>query len=112
MGKTIQIAALLHTSQPVIDDFTKTSNSATLVVAPTSLLSQWASELERASKPGSLKVKVWHGTNRISLDSELGGADVVITSYGVLASEHAKHQAPKSNYRSPLFKGKYVSIPC
>jgi hypothetical protein len=68
--------------------------SATLIVAPTSLLSQWAEELARSSKPGTMKVLVWHGQNRLDLgglrSAEDGPLNIVITSYGVLASEHAK----------------------
>ena len=50
----------------------------TLVVAPTSVLHNWASEAERF-RPG-LKVCVYHGLQR-RLDAE---ADLTITTYGVL----------------------------
>ncbi|KAK7058564.1 DNA helicase rad5 [Paramarasmius palmivorus] len=77
--------------------------SATLIVAPTSLLNQWAEEIERSSKPGTMKVRVWHGQNREDLDAFIEEEDddddsngkplkVVITSYGTLASEHAKSE--------------------
>jgi DNA repair protein RAD5 len=131
MGKTIQIAALIHTVKPVISEegdnpslgvkrkhiFVDRSFKArmvesrgaascraTLVVAPTSLLSQWAAELQRASKPGTLKVMVWHGANRANLESNIDRVDVLITSYGVLASEHSRHEGMRSGYRSPLFE--------
>ena len=71
--------------------------AATLIVAPTSLLTQWATELERSSKPGTLKVLVWHSQNRMDLDAAVGGddpVDVVITSYGTLVSEHSKSSSP------------------
>src|SRR5882762_6765929 len=71
--------------------------SATLIVAPTSLLNQWNEEIQRSSKPGTVKVLVWHGQNRLDLEAAVEADDdddelirVVITSYGVLASEHAK----------------------
>lgn len=86
--------------------------SATLIVAPTSLLSQWSEELQRSSKPGTVKVLVWHGQNRLDLEAALeneededGGdktINVIITSYGVLASEHAKWE--KSSGSSPVFE--------
>ena len=74
---------------------------ATLVVAPTSLLNQWEEELRRSSKQGTLEIFVWHGQNRLDLDGILEGDNsqvikVVITSYGVLASEHAKVDRPAS----------------
>lgn len=88
-----------------------TTCRTTLVVAPTSLLSQWESELQRASKKGTLTVVVWHGGNRASLEVNTDGIDVLITSYGVLVSEHAKHErvTVNGNYRSPLFTSKFVN---
>jgi len=81
---------------------------ATLVVAPTSLLSQWSDELERSSVSGTVRVIVWHGQNRLDLDgleteedSETG-IPVVITSYGVLASEHSKFE--RSNGQSSVYQ--------
>jgi len=76
--------------------------SATLVVAPTALLSQWGKELERSSKPGTFKITVWHGQNRLDLGSTMDIDDdkpdkplvVIVTSYGVLMSEHAKLSSP------------------
>jgi DNA repair protein RAD5 len=119
MGKTIMLSALIQTSLPDQEPEDATalqskgkqlrlnnafrpihSNAkpalATLVVAPTSLLHQWEEELKRSSKPGVLNILVWHGQNRLDLDDVLengeddAGLKVVITSYGVLASEHAK----------------------
>ncbi|KAK7064681.1 DNA repair protein RAD5 [Favolaschia claudopus] len=140
MGKTIELAALIHTNcapdttQPTSNSigggtkqrqmklnnaFKKSrrkaqpSVAATLIVAPTSLLSQWESELKRCSKPGSLDVILWHGQNRLDLETVLADEDdvdaaikVVITSYGVLASEHAKSQ--KST--SPVFEIDWLRV--
>ena len=81
---------------------------ATLIVAPTSLLSQWAEELQRSSKADALKVIVWHGQNRLDLEAAVEGdssVDCVITSYGTLASEHAKSEktlSPVFESKSPL----------
>lgn len=84
--------------------------SATLIVAPTSLLNQWSEEIQRSSKPGTIKVLVWHGQNRLDLDAAVDDDQendktikVVITSYGVLASEHAKPERPGSA-KSPIFE--------
>ena len=86
-----------------------TGPTATLIVAPTSLLTQWHDELLRSSKPDTLKVLVWHGQNRLDLESlvEQGsdakskGVDIVITSYGTLVSEFSKTQGDKPT--SPVF---------
>lgn len=88
---------------------------ATLIVAPTSLLNQWAEELERCSKPGTVKTLVWHGQNRLDLDTIIeaedeGTANVVITSYGVLTSEHAKVDK-SGKLLSPIFTGMSITFP-
>lgn len=87
----------------------KSVSSATLIVAPASLLSQWSEELERSSVQGSLRVTIWHGQNRLDPDAlqvngeNEKGIPVVITSYGTLASEHSKFQ--KANNQSSIFQG-------
>jgi len=140
--------------------------NATLVVAPTSLLSQWGEELMRCSKEGTMEVHIWHGQNRFSLhealypdeieyiddddeeeeieshsdedkdvdmvdESEAEGSDdedwkpkassrkptkvkpkrgkrkkiqVVVTSYGVLASEHAKYEKSSRKSETSVFE--------
>ncbi|TFK26658.1 DNA repair protein RAD5 [Coprinopsis marcescibilis] len=139
MGKTIMLSALIQTSLPSENDvkgedtnrrnpkqlklnsaFKSVSRkaspkppSATLIVAPTSLLSQWAEELQRSSKPGALKVMVWHGQNRLDLDGLVDEEEdgdnvirVIVTSYGVLASEHAKSE----KYKSPIFEIEWLRV--
>ncbi|KAG8979771.1 DNA helicase rad5, partial [Tulasnella sp. 427] len=122
MGKSIMTSSLIHTSRHVdisdrSDDpgkstkrktqgalnFSKssirqppaTSPTATLIVAPLTLLSQWKTELERSSKKGTLKAYIYHGNARADLEALVSSDDdvinVVITSYGTLSSEHAKH---------------------
>ncbi|KAF8512694.1 SNF2 family N-terminal domain-containing protein [Gautieria morchelliformis] len=102
--------------QPILDSNKHTSVSAapstTLIIAPTSLMAQWANELERSSKKGSLNLLVWHGNNRNDLDDILGGnskTDVVITSYGVVGSEWAKHES-SNRHSSPLFQVEWLRV--
>ncbi|RDX51210.1 hypothetical protein OH76DRAFT_1347561 [Lentinus brumalis] len=127
MGKTIMLSALIQTAREpeppadvnangsskakqlrlnnafrVVQNPPQTQRkgpSATLIVAPTSLLAQWAEELQRSSKPDTLKVLVWHGQNRLDLDAAVDNdaITVVITSYGTLVSEHAKHEKQPSS---------------
>ncbi|KAJ3814435.1 DNA repair protein RAD5 [Lentinula aff. lateritia] len=89
--------------------------SATLIVAPTSLIDQWAEEIERSSKPKTVKVVVWHGQNRGDLDVVPEEDDepgftipikIVITSYGTLVSEHAKDE--KSS--SPVYNVEWLRV--
>ena len=64
---------------------------ATLIIAPTSLLDQWASEISRSSLKGTVNVVVWHGQGRDDLesiiDTDVDAIDVIITSYGKLISQ-------------------------
>ncbi|KAI0095220.1 SNF2 family N-terminal domain-containing protein [Irpex rosettiformis] len=133
MGKTIMLSALIQTArtpeEPPADQGTSKRRqlrldnkfrianlhtpvkgpSATLIVAPTSLLSQWAEELQRSSQPGTLKTLVWHGQNRLDLESAVqqeNGVDVVITSYGTLVSEHARSE----RMPSPVFEIEWLRI--
>ena len=130
MGKTIMLSALVQTSRGLeseteTDDPSISSKvrqmkintafrviprkalkvEATLIVAPTSLLSQWCEEIERSSKPGTVKTLIWHGQNRLDLEAAVEPDDdgdktikVIVTSYGVLASELARSE------RSPIFE--------
>ena len=88
--------------------------SATLIVAPTSLLAQWAEELERSSEPNTFNVIVWHGQNRLDLDSAVdndNAINVIITSYGTLVSEHAKHEKqPSSVFESTFSQSPHLLV--
>jgi DNA repair protein RAD5 len=91
---------------------------ATLVVCPVSLAKQWQEELGRMSVEGSLNTRLWYGNERGDLDVLLGGekderVDVIITSYGTLASEHSKwiKNRDKANYDGGgLFDSEFVLI--
>jgi non-specific serine/threonine protein kinase len=82
LGKTIQVLSLLLVLKK------QEKNKPSLLVAPASLLANWAAELERFAP--SLKVMIAH-TSAISSESlktlsadSLADVDVVIASYGTL----------------------------
>ncbi|KAL8292853.1 hypothetical protein RQP46_000547 [Phenoliferia psychrophenolica] len=86
------------------------SPTATLVVAPMTLLSQWCDELERSSG-GGLTVCMYYGADRANVQEQIdAGVDVVVTSYGTLVSdfkasggtleEEAKSAAKKAKAKS------------
>ncbi|KAF2087936.1 DNA repair protein, RAD5 [Saccharata proteae CBS 121410] len=115
LGKTIEMLSLIHSHRvdtpsagsgdkgTSVNDLPRLPKSSmavesaprtTLVVAPMSLLAQWASEAEKASKPGTLKVMVYYGTEKtanlqqLCCDANAANApNVIITSYGVILSE-------------------------
>ncbi|KAI1121362.1 DNA repair protein rad-5 [Nemania abortiva] len=121
LGKTIQMLSLIHShkAEAVAHRTNQTAQSVngllrtlprspssqnvasapktTLVVAPMSLLAQWQSEAENASKEGTLKSLVYYGNDKMDnmralcCESNLASApDVVITSYGVVLSEYSQ----------------------
>ncbi|KAK7517645.1 SNF2 family N-terminal domain-containing protein [Phyllosticta citriasiana] len=104
LGKTIQsIALILSNPRPdpheiaadpkAKKDPNKIPSSvgkSTLVVAPLALIKQWEAEIKTKVLPShGLKVKVHHGQSRTKSSDELKKYDVVITTYHVIASEHA-----------------------
>ncbi|XP_021767366.1 DNA repair protein RAD5A-like [Chenopodium quinoa] len=62
-------------------------DGGSLIVCPMTLLSQWKAEIETHALPGSLSVYVHYGQGRSKDAKLLAQNDVVLTTYGVLASE-------------------------
>lgn len=93
-GKTLSLIALMITNRPPQrPDFEVQVAWGNLVVAPTSILRQWAGELQdRIIAPYRPKVLIYHGPKRIKDPYELIKYDVVITSYGVLVQEYPKEE--------------------
>ncbi|KIV81557.1 hypothetical protein PV11_03733 [Exophiala sideris] len=83
LGKTIQSIALILSRPPPED-----KHRPTLVVAPVALMQQWERELEKmVQHRHRLNVFVLHGERRTTTWSNLRAYDVVLTTYGLLASE-------------------------
>lgn len=117
LGKTIEMMSLIHSHKSGIqEEIERTSKGTstvnnlprlpasssavlnapctTLVVAPMSLLAQWHSEAENASKDGTLKSMIYYGSDKTAnlqnLCCEANAAsapNVIVTSYGVILSE-------------------------
>ncbi|KAK3313719.1 SNF2 family N-terminal domain-containing protein [Apodospora peruviana] len=118
LGKTIQMLSLIHSHRSDVAVQARQSNTAvtsvnlfprlptvsgtsvidapctTLVVAPMSLLAQWQSEAENASKEGTLRSMVYYGADKnadlstICSEANVANApDLIITSYGIVLSE-------------------------
>ncbi|EXJ68537.1 uncharacterized protein A1O5_08330 [Cladophialophora psammophila CBS 110553] len=83
LGKTLQSIALML-ERPPADN----KQSPTLVVAPVALMHQWKREIEKMVRPQfRLNVFILHGESRKATWSALKAYDVVLTTYGLLASE-------------------------
>ncbi|KAK4119600.1 hypothetical protein N657DRAFT_581311 [Parathielavia appendiculata] len=132
LGKTIQMLSLIHTHKsgiaiearkasrppssvnqlprlPSVQERNAVTNApcTTLVVAPMSLLAQWQSEAENASREGTLRSMVYYGNEKnadllaLCCEANANNApDVVITSYGVVLSEFSQIAAENGDRAS------------
>ncbi|KAI9805798.1 MAG: hypothetical protein M1825_000412 [Sarcosagium campestre] len=83
LGKTIQALALM-VSRPSTDPNRKT----TLVIAPVALMKQWEREISTKLNPEhQLRTFILHGARRKAKWSTLKDYDVVLTTFGTIASE-------------------------
>jgi SNF2 family DNA or RNA helicase len=90
LGKTIQMLSLIVTRKSE-DPRCKT----TLIVAPVALLRQWRQEIQQKIKTGrhALTVFTHHGPTKKRSFRDLQHYDIVITTFGSLASEVKKMEA-------------------
>lgn len=86
LGKTVQVLALLVHEREETD-----GSGPTLLVSPMSVVGNWQREAERFAP--DLRVLVHHGVGRKSgtdLDEAVADADLVITTYSLLARDAAE----------------------
>ncbi|ODV91248.1 hypothetical protein CANCADRAFT_19046, partial [Tortispora caseinolytica NRRL Y-17796] len=102
LGKTVQALALMLKNRS--KDITMRT---TLIVAPVSLIYQWQREIESKVRPEfKLTTLVYHGTMKRNLNFKAFSMyDVVITTYGVITSEHKKHMNKTGRERGNTFFG-------
>ncbi|GFF34743.1 DNA repair protein rad5 [Aspergillus lentulus] len=134
LGKTIEMLSLIHSHRNVPPSREGPSSSTelvrmpssssavlpapntTLVVAPTSLLSQWESEAMKASEPGTMKVLMYYGADKTANLQELCSAgnpaapNIIITSYGVVLSESRQLAMFNSNTQGGLFSVDFFRV--
>ncbi|KAF4622794.1 hypothetical protein G7Y89_g14232 [Cudoniella acicularis] len=142
LGKTIEMMSLIHSHKsdvalrlegsdsgpssvnnlprlPVNSTAVERAPCTTLVVAPMSLLAQWQSEAENASKEGTMRSMVYYGSDKTAdlqaLCCEANAAsapNVIITSYGVVLSEFNQVAAKQDERGSHggLFSLKYFRV--
>ena len=80
LGKTLQVISTILEGGP----------GTTLILAPVSVMSNWVQQMERhVKKENALKVLTYHGSSRKKMtNQDFAAYDVVITTYGTLASEY------------------------
>ena len=83
LGKTLQVLAHLLTEKN-----NGKLKSPSLIVVPTSLLSNWQSEIRRFTPDLSCILLV--GSNRGKLYTQIGDFDIAITSYGIMTRDIEK----------------------
>ncbi|KAF2300729.1 hypothetical protein GH714_015396 [Hevea brasiliensis] len=72
------------------------ADGGNLIICPMTLLGQWKAEIETHAQPGSLSIYVHYGQSRTKDTKLLAQNDVVITTYGVLASEFSAENAEEN----------------
>jgi superfamily II DNA or RNA helicase len=78
LGKTLETIALLLS----LKNEEKTDALRALIVAPTSVVTNWVREIERFAP--MLTTALWHGAGRRDQADELEHSNVIITSYALL----------------------------
>lgn len=105
LGKTLQVISVILEG----------GVGTTLIVAPVSVMSNWAQQIERHVKKDSpLKVMTYHGSTRKRMTfRDFSEYNVVITSYGCLSSEYLPRgckQAAKLPRPEGLFSMKWARV--
>nr|GLL43163.1 putative DNA repair protein [Ipomoea trifida] len=67
-----------------------------LIVCPMTLLGQWKAEIEMHACPGTLSLYLHYGQSRSKDPKFIAQSDVVLTTYGVLASEFSSENAEEN----------------
>lgn len=67
-----------------------------LIICPMTLLSQWKAEIEAHTKPNTMNIYVHYGQSRPKEASFIGQNDIVLTTYGVVASEFSTESSTEN----------------
>lgn len=93
LGKTVQTLALL---QSLKDKSKARSSRPSLVVAPTSVITNWFHESQKFTP--QLKALLLHGSNRKELFALISEHDLIITSYALLRIDRADLEQLEFDY--------------
>ncbi|KAJ7681145.1 SNF2 family N-terminal domain-containing protein [Mycena rosella] len=109
LGKTMQMVVRVVEGPISKTDRADGWRRATLVVCPLALVQQWDAEITKMVV--GLKVLQYHGSTRLKVAPLLPDADIVLTTYGIVCSEHSQMNADEPDHsRSVLFATKWGRI--
>ncbi|OAP64020.1 hypothetical protein AYL99_03247 [Fonsecaea erecta] len=114
LGKTLEALSLIASTLEEAESFANekvvrdnedmrhiilSNTKATLIVCPTSTVKNWEDQIAQHIKPGTMNYHVYHGSNRERNPYRLLGYEMIITTYGVVASEFSKTTLTQSPLR-------------
>ncbi|XP_060839686.1 transcription termination factor 2 [Rhopalosiphum padi] len=119
LGKTLTMISLIlktyeaqksqdedsDTDDSFVDSNLNSFKGETLIICPSSLISQWENEVKSKVKPRVLDVVKYHGPNRESSARRLAKKHIVITTYATVMWDQKNN-----NKTSPLFQIKWCRI--
>lgn len=103
LGKTIQVLSLLALERDEASDPSR--HLPTLIITPTSVVDNWASEARRFVP--HLRVLVLTGSGRRKLESKIPESDIILSSYSLLRRD-LDWLLPYTFFRIVLDEGQYI----
>ncbi|KAK1765266.1 SNF2 family N-terminal domain-containing protein [Phialemonium atrogriseum] len=104
LGKTLSAIALILWHLDFLESSKSESHSrrATLIVTPKSIIPEWNQQFEKHVKPGRIRVRTYHGSNRQQVAKDWHDVDVILTTYDTVRSEKAS--------AGPLFETRWARV--
>ncbi|EXJ74547.1 uncharacterized protein A1O5_02843 [Cladophialophora psammophila CBS 110553] len=104
IASTLGEAELFASEQPVRDNqdmqhIILSNSKATVIICPTSTVKNWEDQIAQHVQPGTMNYYVYHGPTREKNPFKLLKYEMIITTYGVVASEFSKTAATVSPLR-------------
>lgn len=90
----MQVIATMVLNKPP-EDIGYRGPKVTLIITPAALMQQWKNEIQMHTKPGTFRVTVHHGGQKIKSLTLLKSQDVVITSYNTIMFSHPSPKRPR-----------------
>ncbi|KAF2280728.1 uncharacterized protein EI97DRAFT_428835 [Westerdykella ornata] len=111
LGKTIQVISLIMADR-ALGRRAGDACTATLILAPVSVMSNWSTQMERHIKQEyALRVMFYHGTRKQPITpKEIGNYDVVISTYDSVSSEWHSQKSTTLPRRSGVFSVKWRRV--